>query len=1320
MIKLNSLGKKIGFGYLLIGLMLIATVGTTLWQVHKNTLISDELREVRVPTAQTALTMLNGMNESLAALRAWIILGKEKFREERHIIWKEQIHPSLQQFKQLAPHWQNEADRQRLNLINRKLHKFEHLQQEIETIVHTPDNTPALSVFTEQAQPLAHRLVITIEKMVATEQARLHSKLLGEEEGEKLDISRIMLFEDITLFQSSTEQQLLAIEAYMLTGSNKILKDYRHITQENQRIYTELAADSKSFTLEEQTTFVEISQMRNILLPLLEEMRTNRSSDKWNIANHQLATQAAPISAEIVELIEMISESESALMNATFQRAKDQNEQLNMIIWGLLISGLATCGLFGFFITRSVSRPIEQTLGIANAVAAGDFDVEIRLDDAREINKLGHALTRMTTSLKEMTQIAEAVAAGELEGRVEVKGDKDTLARAINTMVVAIKDSQQQMEAEKRKLLQQDWLKSGFAQVMEKIQGTRTLPEMGSGLLNELIPCLNAHLGVIYVIEGLGSDSENNEDDKAILSPIATYALQAKASSYSLGEGLVGQCALEKRTLLLEQGVLQLDTGIGVISPAAISLQPVLFEKELVGVLEIACLTPFTPQQQELLSQVSSNLGIFINTIIGRLRTESLLKRSQKQANKLKQREHQLEQSNLVLEQNTRKAVQANRSKSEFLANMSHELRTPLNSMLILAETLSSNKEGNLSGTQQEACQLILQSGSDLLMLINDILDLAKVEAGKMLVNNEPFPLKELAVKVDEKFTHMAEDKGLTLNIETTPNAPQEMNSDRVRIEQILRNLLSNALKFTHEGGVSVTIGRPEKTVHFQSAHLSQENSVGFAINDSGIGISDKKLESIFNAFEQVDGSTSRQYGGTGLGLSISHDMAQLLGGEIQVESRPGTGSTFTLYLPLAPLQKSQSDPAQPTAIHITDDRDSIQPEQDSILVIDDDPTFTKKVSQTLHEKGIKCLIAGNGADGLTLVERFQPNAIVLDIDLPDIDGRKIFRILKEQAAHIPVYFISIHKKENNLLSNGAVGFMSKPVSPHQLSYALDQLRSISIFPLKTLLIVEDEKVMRDNLATMLTEQGLEVVTAENGEQALELIRSHRIDGMLLDLILPGISGLELLEAIAAEAELQQPPVIIYSAKDIDTEERQKLNHYTHTLIKKNGNDQELLLYSMIQNIFPPTIRSEEATTEVSNTHYESLKGKKVLLVDDDTRNLFAVSLLLKEAEMPVVMAENGQKALDILAEDGGINIVLMDIMMPVMDGYEAIANIRKQPPFAHLPIIAVTANAMEQDREKCLKVGANDHLAKPVNKEALFSMMAKYLQSDNDSTAEV
>ncbi len=742
----------------------------------------------------------------------------------------------------------------------------------------------------------------------------------------------------------------------------------------------------------------------------------------------------------------------------------------------------------------------------------------------------------------------------------------------------------------------------------------------------------------------------------------------------------------------------------------------------------------------------------------------------------------------------------ATRSKSEFLANMSHELRTPLNSMLILAENLAENPESNLTEEQVEDASVILGSGRDLLTLINEILDLAKVESGKMAVNVDDIRLAELGETVRRNFAAIAERKQLFFNVEVAEGVPEIIRSDKMRIEQIMRNLISNAMKFTHEGGITLKISRPASDMEFFSSDLQADSTIAFAVSDTGIGIPKEKLGAIFESFQQADGSTSRKYGGTGLGLSISREFSQLLGGEVGVESQENEGSTFTLYLPeeieVEEQQVDEEDKQQvdysllerilnqvPLATsHITDDKEEVQVGDDLLLIVEDDMKFAKILREAIHARGMKCLVAEKGMAGLQLVSMYKPKAIILDIELPDITGMELFELIQQdpEVAKTPVYFMSIHDEKVKAISSGAIGYLTKPVSKEQLDMALNKIEAMSFNAVEKMLIVEDDPSSASIIAVLAEKHGIEVIAATTAKDALAELKNNKFDCAVLDVVLPDMNGIELLEVASSDDEIKLPPLIVYSGREVSEEELTKISSYTDTFIQKNGESAEHIIEKMFETVNnatrklddkpvakskgkkqPNIVRENrkamlvernfpvqemvsgstkqddtvaESAVESDNEGWEEIReeavstpsvaegsddnidgrfsDKKVLLVDDDIRNIYAVSKMLKRMGSKVLIADNGKKALDLLAENGNVEIVLMDIMMPIMDGYQAIEAIRKQEQFESLPVIAVTAKAMKEDQEKCMLIGASDYLSKPLGKDKLVEVMEKWLKA--------
>ena len=1494
MIKIDTLGKRIGFSYVLVALLLAIAVATTLWQTAQVSRSSQDIREQRVPVAMSGLRVLNGINESLAALRGWVILEEAQFKHERETVWQDQIHVHMKRLEHLIDQQPNVRLEFDIQAIKADIRRLERYQDEIEAIAHTSASQPALRTYREQALPLHDKIFENINELMAYQEGQLLQ--LTEKSRE-----RVLLYEEVAHYQAHIEELQIAVGSYLLDGDEKTLDSvYAALTIEAKG-YATLSDKEALFDDVERASVKRIERSRDKWLLLMKNVVDARGKADWDLARHWLRSRAVPVAMTLVSQLNTIVDDAEVDMGKQFMVAADQSRALNVVQWGVLILGLLVCALLGWLVTRSVARPIDKTLAVANAVSEGNFDVDVDLGGSVEIVQLGRALQSMTSALKDTSTMAAAVARGELDVQVTVRGDKDGLGRSLMAMVDAIRQSkrlaEQQLSAlkdsetrannivanmedglvnidalgvitlfnpaaerifqyrasevigknistlvpephssqhdryirnyhrtgdrrfigaarevearrrdgttfpasivvseiivggeknfigtvrdftekrraenqerearlalekEREKLLEQDWVKSGYAKVFEAMQGSRTMESTCRILLNELVPAVDAQVGLFYLVRNLerSSTGERSVDELNLFASYAYKKRNTLATQYKLGEGLVGQAALEKKSIILTDvpaDYLKIDTGMGDGTPANVAVLPVLFEDELMGVLEVAALKPFNELQLELLNQVMGNLGIFINIILGRARAEYLLQRSEAQAEALQQREHDLQKTNGELAQKTEMAEQASRSKSEFLANMSHELRTPLNSLLILAESLAQNRTGNLTEQQAESAKIIHQSGSDLLILINDILDLAKVEAGKITFTPENFNIEDIVHSVRRKFMPVAESKGLEFNVTVGPGVPSQLTTDKLRLEQVLRNFLSNAFKFTHEGRVGLSINNANASVGLSEAQTQEDGMLAFSVQDTGIGIPANKLDAVFQAFEQADGTTSRRYGGTGLGLSISRQMATLLGGEIHVESQEGEGTIFTLIVPIKqtvtpPVDRSQpltlndgmsvhtALPADvkrpPHARHLVDadvaddDRDAIKAGDRIILLIEDDRAFTTILRDTVRRNGFKCLISNTGEMGIFLARSFQPQAIIMDIGLPDISGLTVFsRLLSYgETADIPVYFISVYDESAEVMARGAKGYLTKPASQEQLDSTIEQIRAMVSSAEDVVLVIDDDDDMRGYLDHALQQHGLNVVAVPSAEQALETLASRPVCMMVLDLALPHMSGLELLEQVADEPSLPAPPVVAYSSLALSADDESKIEEYTNNVIKKTAEAPEKVLADVLGRLelaipsveeiaSPAAVEAAPRASDADVVDNTVFVGKKVLLVDDDTRNIFALSLLLKELDMTVLMADNGQKALDVLAETPDVDIVLTDIMMPVMDGYEAIERIRQQTVFTYLPIIAVTAKAMKEDREKCLAIGASDYLPKPIEAGELIATMKKWLPSDN------
>ena len=969
----------------------------------------------------------------------------------------------------------------------------------------------------------------------------------------------------------------------------------------------------------------------------------------------------------------------------------------------------------------------------------------------------------LTTQVRAIAEVATAVTKGDLTRsiQVETRGEVAELKDNINTMI-----SNLRVTTESNR--EQDWLKTNLAKFSNMLQGERELHTVGDMLLSELAPLVHAQQGTIYHLASTDHGSELR-----LLSTFAQGRKEPPPEKITLGEGLVGQCAVEKTRILLTRAptdFISISSSLGDARQLSIIVLPVLFEGEIKAVIELAALQEFSTGSLAFLDLLTQSIGAVFNTIEATMRTEGLLTQSQQLTAELQARQSELQQTNeelgtkakLLALQNTeveRKNAEVERKnteveqarhaleekaaelaltskyKSEFLANMSHELRTPLNSVLIFSQQLAENSAGNLSPKQVEFSRNINASGSDLLSLINDILDLSKIESGTVTVEVEEIPFASLRDSIDRTFRHVAEAKKLPLQVLFAKDLPPAMVSDPKRLQQILKNLLSNAVKFTTQGHVKIHVDLASQGWSTDHPVLSSAPQViAFAVEDTGIGVAPENQRLIFEAFQQADAGTSRKYGGTGLGLAISRELAMLLGGEIRLVSAPGQGSTFTLFLPLN-YAGSDSVRDENTDLHggissshhafrilpvahdkhIEDDRKIIQEGDTILLIIEDDPHFARILLGLARDKGFKGIVTSKGAEGFSLAREFQPAAISLDIFLPDMLGWTVLNQLKLNPAtrHIPVQIVTVAEERQHGLAHGAFAYLIKSSTTANLETAFDRLKDFTAPRTKQLLIIEDNDIERKAIVELLGYKDIETVAVGTGSAALEMMLEQSFDCVVLDLHLPDMSGFELLEKIHAEPKLANVPVIVFTGKELDAGERKRLKTMAKSIVLKDVQSAErlldetaLFLHRVVADL-PP---EKQKILERLHVSKEILHGRKILIVDDDARNIFALNSLLENQGMIVFSTTNGRSAIDIVHNTPGLSIVLMDIMMPDMDGYETIREIRKAPESHLLPIVALTAKAMQGDREKCLDAGASDYIAKPVNTEQLLSLLRVWL----------
>ncbi len=919
-----------------------------------------------------------------------------------------------------------------------------------------------------------------------------------------------------------------------------------------------------------------------------------------------------------------------------------------------------------------------------------------------------------------------------------------------------------------------DWLKGGYAGLAHELRGELEPAQVASRAIGFLARYLDARAAALYY-----------SDQDGLLRLLGQYAHSNPGSeigakpSFRRGEGLVGQASLQDEMMVIADpppDYLRVRSGLGEGTPRVIALLPLMHLGKVTGVLEIALFKPWSELATELLLSVRETLALAIEVARARTATRELLAATQRQAQRLEAQEEELRASNEELraqqdelrqtneelrqqteelevqrrileeknaelddarrhlEQKAQELATVSAYKSQFLANMSHELRTPLNSMLLLSNLLAENEAGNLTDKQVQFSKTINSAGRDLLALINQVLDLAKVEAGKQEVRIEPVALHQLSEHAKRVFEPLARDKGLGFVVDVAAGLPETIATDSQRLQQILNNLLGNAIKFTERGEVALRIGKPEPGLRFHGNGLQADRTVAFAVSDTGVGIATEHQERIFVPFEQVEAASDRRYGGTGLGLSIARELASLLGGELQLRSTPGHGSTFVCYLPYeGPVATEvrtpalQAPPPSGASVHpatatapatsaISDGRTAIQRGDTYLLIIEDDPVFAETFSGVIQGQGLKYFVASDGQMGLRMAKEQKPAGIILDVKLPDVDGWTVMDKLRADplTADIPVHFVSGVEAAERGMASGAVGYLTKPVTRADLVQVVDSLVPNRSSRSCRILLVEDDIPTGDSLLKQLTGENLEVLRVTSARDALEALNDGQFGCMILDLSLPDMDGLELLQSLQEESGPERPSVVVYTARALSKAETKRLEAYTEAIVLKEGPSAERLLNEVrlfVRRLKEGMGSKRQAAARVRSPQIR-LDGRKVLVVDDDMRTVYALSATLRAKGAKVLVADTGQSALSVLAEHPDVGAVLMDIMMPEMDGYEAIRRIRQDARFRQLLIIALTAKAMKGDKEKCLEAGASDYLPKPVDAERLLAMLQSHLSS--------
>jgi len=1014
---------------------------------------------------------------------------------------------------------------------------------------------------------------------------------------------------------------------------------------------------------------------------------------------------------------------------------------------------------------------MEQVRQIMQNISVGDLSQSMvpRSVDDHLVNSLNH----LKESLQSVVDSTHSIAQGYYDVKIEPRSSKDHLGIALSVMTRSLQEVQ--LESDR-----QNWLKTSRAELAEVLSGDQDVLTLSNKVIAYLTQCFDAQVGLLYSV-----DPNANRESLLYTGAYAYENGEVINTEIPFGQGLAGQAALSQQMLQVQnlpEDYLAVNSALGRSNPSHILLFPFVGDNKVGGVIEMGKFGTFSEAQLELLEFSSATIAVAFKGCFTFKLTQQLLVESQTQSEELESNQRDLKASNETLliqtqelkaseeelkqqseelqvineelqskqqtlleqktilqsaekdlKENAEKLKISSQYKSEFLANMSHELRTPLNSLLILSRMLSENKTGNMTDEQVEDATVIYDGGQELLNLIGDIMDMSKVEAGQMTMINEEVCLDDVLNNVETLFHRIAKEKSLSFSCKIDQALPKSFSSDEQRLMQILKNFLSNAFKFTSKGKVCFHVHKPSSKVAFIRADLTPDNCLSFSVSDTGIGIKQDKQQLIFEAFQQADGGTSRAYGGTGLGLSISTKMAHLLGGEIQLQSELDKGSTFILYLPIVAIDVEAIDVEAidtnaSDELFIRDDRNNLDNEHHTVLIIEDDANFARKLLKIARNANFKAIVTNKGCDGLYLAMNYSLQAIIVDHVLPDISGLKVMEQLKHmtQACNIPVHVISGLNVKQSYLNQGAKKFISKTACQDDIESIFKTLEQTRAKQKITLLLIEDDHVQQRAITRLLESKQTHLICADSAKAGFAILKAHSVDGIILDLGLVDMDGYDILKKLQKDPIWSDIPVVIHTGQNISTEQHQQLSALSMDIIIKGSESPERLLADV--SLFFNSMEEKQQQQSQQNRVLPQLhdaeamfKDRRILLVDDDMRNVFALSKQLESVGFIVSMADNGQTALDKLSEDSKksrareseyspIELVIMDIMMPVMDGYEAMSRIRKMKKHADIPIIALTAKAMNEDRKKCLDAGANEYITKPIDVDKLMSILQIWL----------
>lgn len=1170
---------------------------------------------------------------------------------------------------------------------------------------------------------------------------------------------------------------------YLITRDESYLEQYQSAVMSAAQNIEKLRKLTQDNSLQQQRLNY-IEPLVKSRLDLLEEGIKLQSRKGFQAAQTLITSgKGKQITDEIYRVFAQMEAEENNLLQRRSQQsvASVNNTTQFFFVLTLLVFFLLILGYYflsRYFKERRIADEkllrFPAMVEFAQKMSVGDFPTPLSVDFDDEVGHLSASLNQMLSSFLAILQQTKEIAQGNYSAEIALRSDRDELVVAFSNMTKALRESTAQNQRE-------NWIRTGQTELHERLRGEQELIALAQGIISYIATRLDAQVGAIY----LGYENEPFK----LLGSYAYTKRKNLSNEFKLGEGIVGQAALEKKTILLTNipsDYIAVTSGLGEAVPRNLVVVPLVYRDVVEGVIELASFQEITDTYIQFLNQAAEGIAIAVNSARSRTRIQQLLEESQAQSEELQAQQEELRQTNeelaekakLLLNQNqeverknqeieqTKVAVEekaeelalTSKYKSEFLANMSHELRTPLNSLLILSKLLSDNKEANLTLKQVEYASTIYGAGTDLLNLINEILDLAKIESGTMTAEISEVIFTTLQDNINSNFEPVAQSKGLDFTIERGTNLPRAIYTDEKRLLQVLKNLLANAFKFTSQGQVSLQIDLVTQGWSCEQEVLNCAGAaIAFSVSDTGIGIPADKQKVIFEAFQQADGTTSRQYGGTGLGLSISREIAHLLNGEIRLTSTSGEGSTFTLYLPqgrsenlggkneafgkliassnVGSIATNSSSAQQLKAENnyplpalnkekdrvLLDDRHTIQSGDHTLLIVEDDVIFAQILLDVAREKGFKGIVALQGDTGLALAQEFRPTAIMLDIGLPVMDGWKVLDRLKHepQTRHIPVHIVSGLEERQRSLQLGAIAYLQKPATREALATALTNIQGFVERPVKRLLVIEDNEDQRQSIVELIGNGDVHTTAVGTGVQALAALKAQLFDCIVLDLGLPDMSGFELIEQIEQQMGINKTesrtslPIIIYTGKQLTEQEESQLRRVTEAIIVKDVKSPERLLDETALFLHRVQFNLPEAKQQILKQLSQQepmLAGKKILIVDDDVRNVFALSSILEDHQMEVMFAENGLKGIAMLQSIADIDAVLMDIMMPEMDGYETMRVIRQESKFRSLPIVALTAKAMKGDREKCLEAGASDYITKPVDAERLLSLLRVWL----------